>query len=174
MTLMEKLGKLSDGRVFGRIEHRINVLLMIDIMGKVCGYNGIMAKAEFMKTHKKILKKLIKIKTFPSYNTISRAKEKIDFEELNQILLEHFSAKNPDTNVIHLDGKAIKSSVKDKDGKQTFEAIVTAFTGELALSSIRYNNGKESEIQVFQKMITNLGLNDVIFTGDALHCQKKQ
>jgi hypothetical protein len=135
MTLMEKLEKLSDDRVLGRSKYRASFVLILDILAKICGYPGILAKKEFIKNHQETLKEIFQTSKFPSPNTFTRVKEKLNFEELNQILFEHFSAKNPDVNVIHLDGKAIKSSVKEKNGKQTFEGIVTAFTGKVAFFS---------------------------------------
>jgi len=38
----------------------------------------------------------------------------------------------------------------------------------------RLENGKSSEIPAVQKMIEVFDLKDVIFTMDALHCQKKR
>jgi DDE_Tnp_1-associated len=178
MTLIDKLATLTDTRPYYLRTHKLEVVLMLDIMGKLAGYNGILAKGEFIKKHKVVLNTIFKgrIKRweFPSPNTFTRVKAKVNFAELNQILFDHFSDLNPDTSVIHLDGKSIRSSVKNENGKQTFDAIVTAFNGQLALSSKHYQNGKESEIEMFREMITLLGLTDTLFTGDALHCQKKQ
>ena len=109
---MEKLDSLTDLRVQGRSSYKASFVLILDILGKICGYSGILAKKEFIKNHKETLKEIFQTSKFPSLNTFTRVKESLGFHELNQIFFEHFSAKNPDANVIHLDGKAIKSSVK--------------------------------------------------------------
>jgi hypothetical protein len=37
----------------------------------------------------------------------------------------------------------------------------------------KYENKDKGEIQVVQELITALGLQDVVFSFDSLHCQKK-
>ena len=37
----------------------------------------------------------------------------------------------------------------------------------------KYENKHKGEIQVVQELITALGLEDVVFSFDSLHCQKK-
>ena len=194
-TLYQIFSTIKDKRQLTGKRHKLAVVLTIDLLAQISGYKGILAKYEFIKNHKQELKTLFNqelfIGSFPYPNTFTRVKEKIDFDELNLALFEYFKSngflKNFDQ--LHLDGKAIRSTVKTTEktrnqtetttettSKQTFDAIVTAFTGEFAILSKSYQNQKTSEITVFQELIKVLGvleIKDKIITGDALHCQKK-
>lgn len=198
-TLYQIFSTIKDKRQPTGKRHKLAVVLTIDLLAQISGYKGILAKYEFIKNHKQELKTLFAqelfIGSFPSPNTFTRVKEKIDFDELNLALFEYFKSngflKNFDQ--LHLDGKAIRSTVKTTEktrnqteitkettkettSKQTFDAIVTAFTGEFAILSKSYQNQKTSEITVFEELIKVLGvleIKDKVITGDALHCQKK-
>jgi hypothetical protein len=77
---------------------------------------------------------------------------------------------------INVDGKAIGSTVSDaQESYQNFISLVSFFVKERGqvLAVGRLENKKSSEIHLVQEMIKLFDLKDVIFTMDALHCQKK-
>ena len=73
------------------------------------------------------------------------------------------------------DGKALGSTVKNAQAKnQEFEAIVSIFCQKsgLVYSLERYENNKESEINVIRFLIKELKGMGVTLYLDALHTQK--
>ena len=75
-----------------------------------------------------------------------------------------------------MDGKSLKNTVSDyNNAQQNFINCVSAFSHQrgLVLGVQVMENKKESEINVVQDLIKLLDLKGIVFTFDALHCQKK-
>jgi hypothetical protein len=74
--------------------------------------------------------------------------------------------------VVALDGKTLKGSfdhLNDQKAAQALSAFASDAAILLAHSEI---DVKSNEIPAAQQMIAVLGLSGVLFTADALHCQK--
>lgn len=74
------------------------------------------------------------------------------------------------------DGKSIKSTVVDYSNEyQAFISVVSIFSSKqgLVVGLQTMNNKKTSEIKTVQNLVSALDLNGVVFSFDALHCQKK-
>ena len=76
-----------------------------------------------------------------------------------------------------MDGKSLKNTVSDCYGQQqNFVMMVSAFSharGEILGVKVMENK-KQSEIVAVQDLLELLDLKGVVFTMDALHCQKKR
>jgi hypothetical protein len=76
-----------------------------------------------------------------------------------------------------MDGKAIGGTLKHQpDSRQDFVNLVSVFACQqkMVLANAKLVNSKESEIPVVRQLVETLGLKGIVFTLDALHCQKKQ
>jgi hypothetical protein len=74
--------------------------------------------------------------------------------------------------VIALDGKTLRGSfdhINDRRAAQTLTAFASGSAIVLAHTEIK---DKSNEIPAAQQMIRDLGLSGVVFTADAMHCQK--
>ena len=81
-----------------------------------------------------------------------------------------------DTAWLAVDGKSLLGTVTNYDNAyQNFVSVVSVFSTHqgLTVSLSQFKNKENSEISVVQTLIEALGLTDVVFTFDALHCQKK-
>jgi len=102
----------------------------------------------------------------------------LDYEEL-QIVFNQWSKQYsiiPSNEWISLDGKSLKNTVSNYDkAQQNFINCVSAFAHQrrLVLGVKMMENKRESEIPVVRDLINLLDLSGVVFTFDALHCQKK-
>ena len=75
-----------------------------------------------------------------------------------------------------LDGKALASTVTDyASSYQNFVSLVSLFshTRGQVLRAAKLENQKCSEIPTVRELIEALDLTGVVFSLDALHCQKK-
>ncbi len=82
----------------------------------------------------------------------------------------------PTSEWVSIDGKSLKNTVSNYDNvKQNFISCVSAFSGsrKLVLGMQMMENKKSREIKVVRELIELLDLKGVVFTFDALHCQKK-
>ena len=74
------------------------------------------------------------------------------------------------------DGKSLRNTVSNGDNdKQNFISMVSLFSQEqgVVVATAIMENKKESEICVIQQLLSQLNLENHVFTMDALHCQKK-
>lgn len=103
----------------------------------------------------------------------------IDFEEFsNQFYLwskGYIEIKEKEW--ISVDGKSIKGTMTGyNSSQQHFINLVSFFTSQqkMILSVAKVSNSKESEIPIVQQAIKMLDIEGVVFSLDALHCQKKR
>ena len=177
LTIFEALQKVTDPRIKAGRRHHIAVILLINIMAIMSGYFGVLAKADFIKRNKTELSKLFDPTSLkhglPSKNTIDRAMQNVDYDDLNKVLAEVFEI--PKGTVIHMDGKAIRSTADlGQSSKQTFTSTVTAFGKDRGIMAKSFVNGtKTNEISTVQDLVKALNLEGMVLTLDALHCQKK-
>ena len=103
---------------------------------------------------------------------------KLDYERLSSVFNDWASqyTHRQKGQWIALDGKSLKNTVSNcHSSQQNFVTMVSAFShqrGEILGVKVMENK-KESEINVVRELIELLDLSGVVFTMDALHCQKK-
>jgi hypothetical protein len=199
-TLIEKLKQIPDSRRGQGRMHPLWEILLITIIATMSGYFGERAKGDFVTRNKEELLKIFKPYhgKLPSYQTIDRALDTVDFDTLILVFLEWANSlegikikdsdsdSNSDSNLtkasnstkdwISLDGKAIKGTLQNYNSKQQkFINLVSAFSSKRkqVLGFNLVENKKESEIPKVRDLIKLLDLEGVVFTADALHCQKE-
>jgi len=78
--------------------------------------------------------------------------------------------------VLLIDGKGLKNTVTDyAQSEQNFINVVSAFSHQrgIVLGVKVMENKQTSEITTVRELLEILDLTGVVFTLDALHCQKK-
>ena len=172
---------LSDLKDFRRGQgrmHSLPMVLLIFIMAAMSGFNGFRPTGDFIKKHKKELIKLFKPKNdrLPSFQTIARILENIDFDKLTEIFYSWASSRVviKKSEWCSLDGKAIGGTVKNPHNHhQQYTSLVSVFASKQkqVLATGKVELGK-NEIETVKQLIEMLDLKGVIFSLDALHCQK--
>jgi hypothetical protein len=166
-------------RAQGRM-YKAGDILFLSILAILSGGTSYRKMHTFMEAHLNYLKKRFKIKwkKSPSYSTIRKVIHQIDPEALEKAMREHsrlLSEKKTGSIFVNLDGKCLRGSFdhfEDEKAIQVFSAFLTGENIVLAHEEIR--GQKTNEIPIAQELIQNLGLENCIFTSDAMHCQKKQ
>ena len=82
------------------------------------------------------------------------------------------AAAPPGRRVIALDGKTLRGSFDHLDD-QAAAQVLSAFASEAALILAHQEIAEGDEIAAAQALIEQLGLSGILFTADALHCQRK-
>ena len=119
----------------------------------------------------------VDLKRAPVVNTLRTVLQSLDTEDLEQAFRRHAKALLPtgaagEKPLIALDGKTLRGSfdhINDRKAVQTLTAFASASAIVLAHTEI---DDKSNEIPAAQQMIRELGLSGVMFTADAMHCQK--
>ena len=178
-NLYQEFLQLKDFRRAQGRSHELATVLIIITMAIMNGYTGLRAMGDFVKKNRNDLLKIFKPKRdkLPSYHTITRVLGNIKFEELILIFSKWANKyiKIEKGTICSIDGKAIGGTVKNPHNKfQEYTNIVSIFASErkqvLRIGKVK---DKSSEISIVQEMMKILDLEGMIFTLDALHCQKE-
>jgi hypothetical protein len=156
-------------------------LLLFSVLAVLAGaasYRGILT---FIAVHRERLNATFgsRFRRAPAVNTLRglfQALEPADLEAAfrrhARALGETAPASGPEPRVIALDGKTLKRSFDHLNDKAAAH-VLSAFAGEAALILAHQEVGAvPEEIPAAQALIGDLGLRGVLFTADALHCQK--
>lgn len=179
-NIIELIKTLKDYRRKQGQRHPLEVVLLIIIMAIMAGAKGERAIARFAENNKKDLIKALKIERgeVPTRYVFKGIIKNIDFFELQNIFYQWALkiVKIKEKDVISIDGKAIRGTVKNSHDKfQNFISLVSVFASKRKqiLTTAKIETQKENEIPKVQELIAMLDLKNVTFTLDALHCQEK-
>lgn len=178
-NLYELFSEITDHRRGQGKMHKLDFLLIIATMSIMSGYYSLRSMDDFVKKNSQELIAMFKPKNdkLPSFNTMARALRKMDFNKLNKIFYQwanNYVEVKPD-EWLAIDGKAIGGTVTNySDEQQSFTSLVSVFASKQKqiLQVGKINSKKESEIPKLKELIKMLDLENVVFTIDALHCQK--
>jgi hypothetical protein len=179
-SLIDYLKEIPDERDPSGRRHPLWLILLIMILGIMSGDWGYRGLGRFVERHRRQLIDTLKIPgaRVPSYSTIRRVMIQVDYQALTQVFNQWASqyTHHHRGQWIAIDGKSLKNTVSDCCGReQNFVMMVSAFShhrGEILGVKVMENK-KQSEIVAVQDLLELLNLKGVVFTMDALHCQKK-
>jgi len=172
------LCKIEDTRRKQGKRYELEYILLFSILAILSGATSYRKIAKFIKVRYEILNEIFKLnwKRRPAYTTVrdiiqntSGAELEKSFREYSQELAKSERKKQ----VISGDGKVLRGSFdhfKDQKAVQILSAFLNDSHLILAHEEIE---AKTNEIPMIQKLMTELGLSEAIFTLDAIHCQKK-
>lgn len=176
-NLYERFKDLNDFRRGQGKVHKLELVLLIVTMSMMSGYIGIRATGDFIERNRKDLLDLFKPKNdkLPSFQTISRVLQCLNFANLNKIFIDWSKDYIDKDTWYSIDGKGISGTVKNAHNKlQEYSNLVSIFSNNnKQVLSVEKVNNKSSEIFAVKDLIKALDLEGVIFTLDALHCQKE-
>jgi len=179
-NLYEYLKEIPDFRRWQGQRHTLSHVLLILIMATMSWYSGIRATGDFIERHKQeLLTELwITKKRLPNFATVGRILQHIDYTEFEKAFLAWARNTIPveTWEWISLDGKAIGWTVTNPhNASQKYTHLISAFhsTRQQVLWMSAVSTDKQHEIWTVRQLIHTLWLTGVIFTLDALHCQKE-
>ena len=117
------------------------------------------------------------LKRAPAVNTLRTILQSLETDALEAVFRRHAKAllsasETGDRLAIALDGKTLRGSF-DHLGDQKAAQTLTAFASPSAIVLAHTEiDEKSNEIPAAEQMIHDLGLKGVVFTADAMHCQK--
>jgi len=186
LKFLELLSGINDPRRDQGKKWQLAPLLLATILAILSGANSYRKVHSFIETHRKQLNKLLGTnwKTAPAYNSIRTIFQALDALELDRVFRLHAAGlnemssdneepeKEQDMPCVAVDGKTLRHSFDAFNDKKAAH-VLSAFAvdGALILGHLEVGE-KTNEIPAAQQLIKELGLEDHLFTMDALHCQK--
>ena len=179
-NLLDTLDQLPDCRAPRGKRYPLWLILLLVIMATMSDCYGYRALEDFARRHHQALLESLELPPmgFPSDSTFRRVMMSIDFTQLAQVLTNWIRDRMPtqEGDWLGVDGKSIKGTLNNyAQAYQDFVSVVSVFSSRcgVALALEQFRNKESSEIDVVQLLLANLELTGVVFTFDALHCQKK-
>jgi len=175
-SLYAKLRALSDRRKPKGLRYRLETILVVMLLAKICGEDNPSGIAEWAKHRTEMLCEGLKLvrKTMPHHSTYRRiAAEVICVEELERMMSELWSDKRffGKQVLLAIDGKVLRGTLnEEQEGVYLLAAYLPA--EGLVLMEVEIA-GKGQEIGAAPKVLKSIDLREKVVMGDALHTQRK-
>lgn len=178
LNLIQSLEDIRDFRSSQGRRYPLWLILLLVIMGTLSGCRGYQALEDFGVRHYQVLSEKLglTVNRLPSDTTFRRILHRLDFHLLAQ-QFGQWASSTCDTEPgewVPIDGKSIKGTViEPQTAYQNFVSLVSVYSSQLGVVlATQHESKKTSELTVVQTLLEALHLEEVVFTLDALHCQK--
>ena len=172
-SVYEGLCKLTDHRKPQGKLYRLEMVLMIVVLAKLCGEDKPLGIAEWAKHRQEELVKLLCLSRarMPSHHTIRRIMAQVVYQEEIERLVGEYNQAGEHGRVYALDGKAVRGMrKKDEEGN---EYLLSVYDVEQAKVMSQVEVGrKENEITQAPKALKLVEIAQKVVTGDAMHTQR--
>lgn len=176
--LLAYLQTVKDGRKRRGMRYRLEIILVLFILAKLCGQNKIYGIADWVQQQSEYLIAALQLRymRLPHNSTYRRVlTDEIDAEELERVVGEYLSQlprKGQDT-VIAIDGKTVRGTITLED-PFGLHLLAAYLPGEgIVLMQMVVEKDKENEIVVAPKLLECLDLRQKVVVGDAMHTQRQ-
>jgi predicted transposase YbfD/YdcC len=180
MSLLLILQTIPDFRGARGQRYPLSLVLLIIIIGALCGYWGYRPLADFGARYATQLRSVLGLsatQVLPSYSTLRRVMQGLDFQAFSTAFAQWVEQSLPpiEGEWYAVDGKSLGSTLtKVYEPEQNFLTLVSVFSQQrgLVLALQAMENRAESEIEVLKRVLSTLQLQGTVVTMDALHAQK--
>src|SRR5688500_7788839 len=177
--LLEALSEVPDPRRAEGKRYALAPLLLFTVLALLSGATSYRRIIIFLEQRRVVLNALFgcSLKRAPSLNALRTVLQTLDRAALEDAFRRHAQDLLPPAEpgrrpVVALDGKTLKGSFDHLNDRKAAQAL-SAFASEAAILLAHSDiDVKSNEIPAAQRMIAEFGLTGVLFTADALHCQK--
>jgi predicted transposase YbfD/YdcC len=175
---MDYLKRITDSRKRRGIRYRLDVVLTLFILAKLCGQNKPYGIVDWIRLRKEYLCESLKLKykKLPHHSTYRRIlSEVVDGDEFEQIIAQYLAQlpRSGQEVVLVIDGKTVRGTItlEDPFGLHLLAAYLPG--DGLVLMQMVVEKDKENEIVVAPKLLKCLDLRNVVVTGDAMQTQRQ-
>src|SRR3954453_11014645 len=176
--LLAALQEIPDPRRRQGRRYALAPLLLFSVLAVLAGATSYHRIRLFIGAHRERLNATFgaRFRRAPAINTLRTLFHALDPTELEAAFRRHAEQLDgaptlPGRRVIALDGKTLRGSFDHLDDRAAAQ-VLSAFAGEAALILAHQEIAGGDEVAAAQALIERLGLRGVLFTADALHCQK--
>ena len=178
-NLIQSLQEIRDFRASQGRRYPLWLILLLVIMGTISGCRSYYALEDFGARHYGAVSEQLglKVTRLPSDTTFRRILQKLDFkvlaQQFEQWVKSTFTLETGEW--VAIDGKSITGTVTEPGtAYQNFVSLVSVYSHQqgVVLAAQQFESKNSSELKVVQTILESLQLEGVVFTMDALHCQK--
>jgi len=173
-SVYARLGKLTDVRKAKGKRYSLTTILMIILMAKLCGENTALGIADWAKNRQAELVKILGLDrpSMPNHNTYRRILAYVVYEEEIERLVGEYNQQGEQGKIYALDGKAIRGMRKKDDPIPEYALSVYDVKQGKVMAQVGVGR-KENEISKAPEALKLVEISEKVFTGDAMHTQKR-
>src|SRR4051812_34170398 len=176
--LLAALDRIPDPRRRQGQRYSLAPLLLFAVLAVLAGATSSRRIRLFIGVHRERLNAVFGagFRRAPAVNTLRTLFHALDPTEIEAAFRAHAeqlgnATAAPGPRVVALDGKTLKRSF-DHLNDEAAAHVLSAFAGDAALILAHQEIAGGDEVAAARALIERLGLRGVLFTADALHCQK--
>ena len=174
-TIEKHFSAVTDERQQYKVKYPLLDILLITLVGVICGSDGWEAIEEVGKNKLKLLKKHGYFHYgIPVHDTIARIISAIEPSQFQDCFINWMKEAELSTQgeIVAIDGKTVRRS-HDKKGKKSAIHMVSAFAAEngVVLGQVKTYE-KSNEITAIPDLLSKLEIKGAVVTIDAMGCQK--
>jgi predicted transposase YbfD/YdcC len=176
-SLLSRLAGLTDSRFRRGRRYRLEHVLLLVILAKLCGEDTPKAIAHWVSLRKEYLVRLLGLprRSVPHPNTYRRVTEKVVKPEELERTAKGFFRDLPNAGksvVVSIDGKVMRGTISADNPKGTY--LMVAYLPEEGIVLMQVEAGsKENEITVAPKLLEWVDLRGKVVAGDAEQTQRQ-
>jgi predicted transposase YbfD/YdcC len=174
LSLAEALEGIEDFRQENSVEHKLTDIVIIAILGTLCGADGYAQIYQYAKSKMEWLRGFLELPNgLPSAYTIRRVLMNINPTHFHEAFIDWVALISKQiSGIIAIDGKTARRTKGLKDGKKALH-VVSAFALENSLIlGQRATEEKSNEITAIPELLKMLAIQGCIVTIDAAGTQK--
>ena len=176
--LLSALAEIPDPRRPQGRRYPLAHLLLFSVLAVLAGATSYRGIVTFLAVHRDQLGRIygVRLRRAPAVNTLRNLFLVLDPQALEAAFQRHArhlgKARAEEPRAVALDGKTLRRSF-DRLHDRAAAHVLGAFAAEAALILAHQEvPDTPAEVHAVRTMIQDLGLSGVVFTVDALHCQK--
>jgi len=174
------LDDLQDHRRAQGRRYELKFIILFTIMALLSNAKSYRQISSFITRHYKTLNKEFELewKKCPAYTTVRNIIQGVGPKEIEACFRAYsqslLNMDISDTEIaVAVDGKVLRGSYDHFEDKKAIQVLSFFEIGQGLILAHEKIDEKTNEIPVFQRLIEEMGLKNVVYTLDALHCQKK-
>jgi predicted transposase YbfD/YdcC len=166
---------VSDPRVMGRTDHKLNDILMIALCATISDCDGFEDMADYGRDKHIFLGQFLQLPNgIPSHDTFRRVLSLVQVDQLEAVLRQQATrlVQTLAGQQVCLDGKELRGTIPN-GRKHAMVHLLSAWAVEQqqSLGQLRVE-GKTNEITLIKPMLASLELADALISIDAIGCQQ--
>jgi hypothetical protein len=178
--LLAALEDIRDPRRGQGKRYTLPHLLLFAVLAVLAGATSYQSIITFLGLHRERLNQIFgaRFRRAPALNTLRNLILALDPADLEAAFRHHArglydGAAGQGLRMVALDGKTLRRSF-DHLHDQTAAHVLSAFATDAALTLAHHEVlAAPDEVAAAQMLVSDLGLKGMLFTADALHCQKE-